>query len=108
MLAFSPGVGGRSDEGREHVTLRVLKLCSLSERGDDGTEALRFMSAACSAVGAKETVAKQMRAFVAQTGVNELMIASQVYDHEARKRSFTLAMEAWNESEPVERAASQG
>ncbi len=51
----------------------------------------------CSAVGDPETVRAQMEAFVERTGANELMIASQVYDHRARLRSFELAMTAWSE-----------
>ena len=31
-----------------------------------------------------------------RTGVDELMIASQIFDHDARVRSFEIAMEAWS------------
>ena len=51
---------------------------------------------ACSAVGAPVTVLGQMERFVERTGVDELMIASQIFDHEARVRSFEIAMEAWS------------
>jgi luciferase family oxidoreductase group 1 len=50
---------------------------------------------ACSAVGTMETVRSQMQAFVERTAVDELMLASQVFDHQARLRSFELAMRAW-------------
>ena len=49
---------------------------------------------ACSAVGAPTTVRRQMEGFVERTGVDELMIAAQIFDHEARVRSFEIAMEA--------------
>ena len=50
---------------------------------------------ACSAVGAPETVLAQMRDFVNRTGVDELMITSQIYDHAKRLRSFEIAMSVW-------------
>lgn len=45
---------------------------------------------ACSFVGAPETVAPQLRAFVARTGIDELLVASAIYDQRARFRSFEL------------------
>ena len=51
---------------------------------------------ACSAVGSPATVLGQMERFVERTGVDELMIASQIFDHDARVRSFEIAMEAWS------------
>ena len=51
---------------------------------------------ACSAVGAPATVLVQMERFVERTGVDELMLASQIFDHDARVRSFEIAMEGWS------------
>jgi len=48
----------------------------------------------CSAVGGPAKVAREIAAFVARTGVDELMIASSIYDHEARKRSLTITADA--------------
>jgi luciferase family oxidoreductase group 1 len=48
----------------------------------------------CSAVGTVEDVAAGLKAFQARTGVDEIIIASSMYDHMARKRSVALAMEA--------------
>jgi len=45
----------------------------------------------CSAVGAPEAVKAQMAAFIARTGANELMITSQIFDHQARLRSYEIA-----------------
>jgi len=50
---------------------------------------------ACSAVGTPERVREQMQSFVDRTGVDELMLASQIYDHEARLRAFRIAFESW-------------
>jgi len=51
-------------------------------------------SLACSAVGAPETVRREIARFVEQTGVDEVMITGQIFDHGARLRSFELAAEA--------------
>lgn len=41
-------------------------------------------------VGSPETVRQGLEAFIARTGVNELMITTAAYDQDARRRSFTL------------------
>jgi luciferase family oxidoreductase group 1 len=46
---------------------------------------------ACSAVGDAEQVRSGMRAFIEETGVDELMITAQIFDHAARVRSFEIA-----------------
>ena len=51
----------------------------------------------CSAVGTPDTVARGIAAFVERTGVDEVMVASSIYDHAARKRSLTLTAAAMDE-----------
>jgi len=41
--------------------------------------------------GSPATVRRGLEGFVAQTGADELMVTSQIYDHEARLRSYELA-----------------
>jgi luciferase family oxidoreductase group 1 len=48
----------------------------------------------CSAIGTRETVRRSIQAFVEETGADELMITSQIYDHEARLRSYEIVAEA--------------
>jgi alkanesulfonate monooxygenase SsuD/methylene tetrahydromethanopterin reductase-like flavin-dependent oxidoreductase (luciferase family) len=48
----------------------------------------------CSAIGSPATVTQQLAAFVARTGVDEVMLTSAIYDHQARKRSVGIAAEA--------------
>lgn len=50
---------------------------------------------ACAAVGSAATVREKMQTFVQQHRPNELMLTANVFDHDARVRSFALAMEAW-------------
>src|SRR5690606_37716214 len=47
-----------------------------------------------SVVGSPETVRAGLEAFIAETGVDELMIVSDVYDHQDRLRSIELIAEA--------------
>ncbi len=44
----------------------------------------------CSAIGSPATVRSRMEEFVARTGADELMITSQIYDHDARVRSYEI------------------
>ncbi|MDP3783361.1 MAG: alkane 1-monooxygenase, partial [Sphingopyxis sp.] len=48
----------------------------------------------CSAVGTADDIAAGLRAFVARTRVDEVIIASSMYDHDARKHSLALTMSA--------------
>jgi luciferase family oxidoreductase group 1 len=45
---------------------------------------------ACSFVGSPATVKAGLQKFVAETQVNELMVASALYDHDARLKSYSL------------------
>ena len=48
----------------------------------------------CSAIGTPDDVAQQLSDFVRQTNVDEIIIASSIYDHHARKYSLKLTAEA--------------
>ena len=41
--------------------------------------------------GSPETVKRELAAFVARTGADEIIATAQIYDHEARLRSFEIA-----------------
>ena len=47
----------------------------------------------CTAIGSPETVRRSLRAFIARTGADELMITCQMFDHTARLRSYEIAAE---------------
>jgi luciferase family oxidoreductase group 1 len=42
------------------------------------------------AIGGPETVRRRIAAFIAETGIDELMVTGQIYDHQARLRSFEI------------------
>jgi luciferase family oxidoreductase group 1 len=52
----------------------------------------QFLS--CSAIGSPATVKRAVESFVARTGADELMVTSQIHDHQARVRSYELLMTA--------------
>ncbi|GAB0118409.1 LLM class flavin-dependent oxidoreductase [Acidisoma sp. 7E03] len=54
-------------------------------------QAMRMLG--CSVVGSRETVRQGLAALVEQTGADELMIVSDVYDHNLRLRSFRMIAE---------------
>ena len=45
--------------------------------------------------GSPESVRRDLDAFTAMTGVDELMVVSHIYDHAARLRSYELLSEIW-------------
>ncbi|HEX8263043.1 MAG TPA: LLM class flavin-dependent oxidoreductase [Allosphingosinicella sp.] len=48
----------------------------------------------CSAIGDARRVRSEMDAFVERTGADELMIVSQIHDHQARLRSYEIVADA--------------
>jgi luciferase family oxidoreductase group 1 len=44
-------------------------------------------------VGSPETVRRKLKDFIQLTGADEIMLAAQIFDHDARKRSYTIAVE---------------
>jgi luciferase family oxidoreductase group 1 len=48
----------------------------------------------CSVVGSLETVKKELRHWLDATGANEILFTGQIFDHQARLRSFEIAAEA--------------
>ena len=55
----------------------------------------------CSAIGSPETARRQVAEFVDRYKPDELMVTAQIYDHQARLRSYELLMEAVRTPEPV-------
>jgi luciferase family oxidoreductase group 1 len=52
----------------------------------------------CSAIGTVETAGAQVAEFVRRTGADELMVTSQIFDHQARLRSYELLAQAVGQS----------
>jgi luciferase family oxidoreductase group 1 len=44
----------------------------------------------CSAIGSRDSVKRTIKAFIEQTGADELMITSQIFDHAARLLSYDI------------------
>ncbi|WP_430445771.1 LLM class flavin-dependent oxidoreductase [Sphingorhabdus contaminans] len=54
----------------------------------------------CSAIGAPDTIKTAVTAFIERTKADELIIACSVFDHEKRKRSLDVAVEAFTSLRP--------
>lgn len=65
----------------------------LERIGPAGRAILEHVTA-CSAIGSPATVARELRDFIARTGADEVMIASQIFDHAARLRSYEIVSQA--------------
>ena len=48
----------------------------------------------CSAAGSLGTVRNALHGFIERTGADEIMVASQIFDHDARLRSYEIAADA--------------
>ena len=60
------------------------------ERIGPGERALLDQVMACAAIGAPAEVRATLAAFIERTGADELIIASQIFDHAARLRSYEI------------------
>jgi luciferase family oxidoreductase group 1 len=50
----------------------------------------------CTAIGTPDTVKRTLKDFIEQTGADELMIASMIFDHDARLRSYEIVADVNN------------
>ncbi|MFT3720759.1 LLM class flavin-dependent oxidoreductase [Pseudorhodoferax sp.] len=57
-------------------------------------QAILAQTMQCAVIGAPQTVRREIAAFVARTGADELMVATQIYDHAARVRSYEILADA--------------
>jgi luciferase family oxidoreductase group 1 len=48
----------------------------------------------CSAIGTPGTVRRELKTFADLTGADEIIVASMIYDHAARLRSYEIAAQA--------------
>lgn len=59
----------------------------------------------CAAIGSRATVMGELKAFIARTEADELMITSQIFDHTARLRSYEITahirQELQSPAEPI-------
>jgi len=68
-------------------------------------QAMVAQALACAVVGGPETVRRGVKAFVEQTGVDEIMATAQIYDHAARVHSFEILADARDRLAAEARAA---
>jgi luciferase family oxidoreductase group 1 len=67
------------------------------ENADPAARALLDSVLSCATIGSPATVREGLKAFIARTGADELMITSQMFDHQARLRSYEIAAQVRQE-----------
>ena len=50
----------------------------------------------CSAIGSADKILEEIKAFIAKTEADELMITSQVFDHAARLHSYEITAKVYD------------
>lgn len=110
MLGVNAFVADTSEEARRLMTslqqafvaLRSGRPVPLPPPRDDfdatlppNVRAMLDSVLACTVVGTQAEAAAQLRSLAEQTGADEFMVTAQIFDHDARRRSFALLKEAW-------------
>jgi alkanesulfonate monooxygenase SsuD/methylene tetrahydromethanopterin reductase-like flavin-dependent oxidoreductase (luciferase family) len=72
-------------------------VADIERRLDPMALAMAEQALSCSAVGAPETVRRQIAAFVERHRPDELILTGQIHDHAARLKSFAIAAEVLGE-----------
>ncbi len=67
------------------------------EQLDPAAQMMLDHSLSCAIVGGRDTVRDGLKAFIARTGADELMVTAQIYDHAARVRSYEILAEVAQE-----------
>ena len=116
MLGFNAFVADSDDEAellstsiqQAFVALRTGQPTKLPPPQAGYADTLPLQSRAilqsvlsCSAIGSPDKAREQVAAFVERHKPDELMVTAQIYDHQARLRSYELLMEAVRQSEPA-------
>ncbi len=112
MLGFNVFAADTDDEARllassmqqafvdlRHGRPRCLQppIKDYESRLSPAEQAVLAHTLACSAIGSPETIGRELEEFIAQTEADELMITSQIYDHEARLRSYEITAQVRRE-----------
>jgi luciferase family oxidoreductase group 1 len=66
----------------------------MDARLDPAAKAMLAQSLRWAIAGSPETVERGLAAFTAHTGADELMVTAQIFDHQARLRSFEITAQA--------------
>lgn len=71
---------------------------NMDEIWDEMEEAAVNQMLAVSFIGGPEKLKQQLKSFLAQTGIDEIMVTSHIYEHQARLNSYQLFAELINKS----------
>ncbi len=76
--------------GRRGPLPRPITAAQMDELWSPAEKAGVLRMLACAAAGGTQTVRRQLEAIVQRTGADELIVATGVHEHAARKRSYEL------------------
>ena len=124
MLGFNVCAADTTEEARYHATSMQQAFVNLrsgrpsqlpppiegyADRISADERAMLDQVLSCSAIGSPPMVQAALRDFAGRTGADELIIASQIFDHTARLRSYEITARALADSERhVATAAAPG
>jgi alkanesulfonate monooxygenase SsuD/methylene tetrahydromethanopterin reductase-like flavin-dependent oxidoreductase (luciferase family) len=107
-------IGGANDEEAQYLATSVYQMFlgiitnkrrplqppvkNMDELWDLQERAAVAQMTSCTFIGGKETLREKLNAFIEETGINELMVTSNIYDMEARLRSFSILKEALHQA----------
>ena len=74
----------------------LVLVCSLLTPAEQG---MLSKALSVSFIGTPDTVRRGLEQFVAKTSADELIVVSQIYDHQARLRSYELTAKVRDELE---------
>lgn len=110
VMACVNMIAGANDEEAQYLATSVYQMFlgiitnkrkplqppvkNMDELWDLQERAAVAQMTSCTFIGGKETLREKLNAFIEETGINELMVTSNVYDMEARLRSFSILKEA--------------
>ncbi|RXK50963.1 LLM class flavin-dependent oxidoreductase [Aquirufa rosea] len=110
VMACVNVVGADTDEEAEHLRSSLIRMfvgiitnqrVPLAPPGPlpeayhiPEIKAMADKMLACSFFGSQETLQQNLGAFIEETGIDELMVATYIFDREKKKKSYTILREA--------------
>jgi alkanesulfonate monooxygenase SsuD/methylene tetrahydromethanopterin reductase-like flavin-dependent oxidoreductase (luciferase family) len=83
---------------------RCRRRRRLHGRAPGRAQAMLRSALSCTAAGGPDTVRRAVDSFIARTGVDEIILTSQTFDHAARLRSFEIAADILGQGRAAEAA----
>ena len=82
-----------------HGSTKPLKppVKNMDEIWSDAERAAILQMMKYTFIGSAETIKRKLQGFVSETGIDEVMITSHIFDHQARVRSYEIVADIFNQ-----------